>query len=159
MISKGEHAPDFTLERQDGRPFTLSKEVEHGPLVLFFYPRDFTPICTAEACMFRDSHEELAAAGLRVFGVSPQSCEEHGRFRAAYGLTYSLLSDTKRTVISQYAEGLFGLRIPGFTRRVTYLIDRNMIVRDRVVADFHAAAHGRILAGARTMESEKDQSV
>lgn len=158
MVPQGEHAPDFTLDRHDGGSFTLSKEVAASPIVLFFYPRDFTPICTAEACMFRDMHAQLAGSGLRVFGVSPQTVAEHQRFVSTYQLSYFLLSDPTRKVISAYAGRMFGIRIPGFTRRVTYLIDRNMMVVERITADLSATAHGRILAAARKSGSASVQS-
>lgn len=150
MIKPGETAPDFTLSDQDGAPFTLSAELAHGPLVLFFYPADFTPVCTREACMFRDAHAQLADAGVRVVGISPQDSASHRRFREAHSLPYRLLADPQRTVIAPYAGTVAGIPLPFFTRRVTYLIARNGVVADRVIADLSEASHRRIIAAARS---------
>ena len=86
MLDKGERAPDFTLPDQDGRERTLSSLLEGEALILYFYPADFTPGCTREACDLRDLHTQILAAGLHVVGVSPQSPDSHRRFRDEYGL-------------------------------------------------------------------------
>ena len=72
MLQAGDRAPEFELADDHGRIVRLSELLAHGPLVLYFYPADFTPVCTKEACMFRDAHADLAAQGIRVFGVSPR---------------------------------------------------------------------------------------
>lgn len=149
MLRKNSIAPDFTLTRHDGKSFRLSEEIRSGPLILFFYPRDFTPICTAQTCMFRDEHEELSRSGVRVVGVSAQSPEEHDHFRRAYGLTYGLLSDPKRRVIRIYAGSVLGINLPLITRRVTYFIDDRMCIRERIIADYSAERHRSILEAAR----------
>lgn len=153
MIRPGEAAPDFTLPDQDGASFTLSRELAEGPVVLFFYPADFTPVCTAEACMFRDEHARLADAGLRVVGVSPQSSESHRRFREAHALPYRLLADPERRVIGRYAGSVAGVRLPVLTRRVTYLIAKDGRVAERVIAAFSAERHRAIIEAARAMSS------
>lgn len=72
MLSIGDVAPDFELADDQGRPRRLSRELALGPVALYFYPADFTPVCTRQACMFRDRGDELARAGVRVLGVSPR---------------------------------------------------------------------------------------
>jgi thioredoxin-dependent peroxiredoxin len=138
MLAPGSRAPEFTLPDQDGRERSLTSLLSDGPLILYFYPADFTPGCTAEACSLRDLHTEIQHAGLRVVGVSPQSSESHQRFAQKYGLKYTLLADPDKTVIRMYdANGPLGIAV----RRVTYLIDQNRIVIDSVLADFRISRH------------------
>ena len=80
MLEKGSQAPDFDLVAPDGRRHTLKALLTDGPLILYFYPADFTAGCTKEACSFRDLHQELMKAKLRVVGVSPQDVDSHRRF-------------------------------------------------------------------------------
>src|SRR5271170_4458466 len=81
MLPIGGRAPEFTLPDQDDQRVSLSTLLRHGPLILYFYPADFTPGCTREACSIRDLHVEIMGAGLDVAGVSPQSPETHRKFR------------------------------------------------------------------------------
>src|ERR1041385_7117992 len=93
MLAIGSRAPEFTLPDQDDRPVSLTTLLNRGPLILYFYPADFTPGCTREACSIRDLHSELTRAGLTVAGISPQSPESHKRFRTKHNLPFTLLSD------------------------------------------------------------------
>lgn len=141
MLKAGMNAPDFSLTDDAGKPVTLKDLLAHGPLVLYFYPADFTPVCTAEACMFRDAGAILASAGVRVVGVSPQGHESHARFKKAHGLNFSLLSDPGRTAAKAYgATGMFGF-LPFGVRRVTYLITKQGIIADAVAAEFSVGKH------------------
>jgi len=90
MLKPGKAAPEFALPDQDGREARLSALVSGGPLILYFYPADFTPGCTKEACDLRDLHAQIISSGLTVVGVSPQSPESHRRFREKYGLPFTL---------------------------------------------------------------------
>ncbi|MEM9373203.1 MAG: peroxiredoxin [Planctomycetota bacterium] len=147
MIGVGERAPDFELLAHDGRLVRLSERLEQGPVVLYFYPADFTPVCTAQACMVRDAHDRLLAAGYQVLAVSPQSADSHGRFDRKHGLGFALLADTERVVIRAYgASGLFGL----LTRRLTLLIGEDGIVRDRAVGDLSVTKHRKLIERATT---------
>jgi peroxiredoxin Q/BCP len=138
MLTPGERAPEFTLPDQDNRERSLTSLLGDGPLILYFYPADFTPGCTAEACTLRDLHTEIQHAGLRVVGVSPQAPESHRRFRAKYTLPFTLLSDPDKTVIRMYdVNGPLGIGV----RRATYLIDQARTIQDAVLADFRIGRH------------------
>ena len=138
MLAPGSRAPEFTLPDQDGRDRSLTSLLGDGPLILYFYPADFTPGCTAEACALRDLNTDILRAGLRVVGVSPQSAESHKRFAQKYGLKYTLLADPEKTVIKMYdADGPLGIAV----RRITYLIDQARIVQDALLADFRISRH------------------
>ena len=138
MLEIGDEAPDFTLPDERGEAVSLSDLLSAGPAVLYFYPADFTPVCTAEACTFRDMHPQLAAAGLRLAGVSPQGQNSHVRFKRKHELPFALLSDPDKRVITRYgANGPLGLG----TRRVTYLISPGGRIEARVRADLSAARH------------------
>ena len=145
MLKPGDTAPDFTLPDELGRPTNLTAVLATGPVALVFYPRDFTPVCTREVCMVRDSHGDLAAAGINVLGVSADSVESHERFRSQHRLTFPLLADVDKTVYRAYgALGLFGFG----TRRVTYLISRDGKILDAVNAALRVGVHGALLQRA-----------
>src|SRR5512147_2992011 len=99
MLENGRKAPDFELADQQGRKHTLKKLLADGPLILYFYPADFTPGCTAEACSFRDLHQDLMRANLRVVGVSPQDEASHKRFAAKHDLNFPLLADPDKQAV------------------------------------------------------------
>jgi thioredoxin-dependent peroxiredoxin len=138
MLAMGGRAPEFTLPDQDGQSVSLSTLLRHGPLILYFYPADFTPGCTRQACALRDLHGEILRAGLELAGVSPQSPESHRKFREKHQLPFTLLSDVDRFVIRMYdVLGPLGFRV----RRATYLIDQARYIRGAVLADFRISAH------------------
>ena len=138
MLAIGARAPEFTLQDQDGRNLSLSNLLRRGSLILYFYPADFTPGCTREACLIRDLHSEIGQAGLEVAGVSPQSPESHRRFREKYQLPYTLLSDPDKFVTRMYdLRGPLGIGV----RRGTYLIDQARYIRAAVLADFRISRH------------------
>ena len=138
MLKPGIEAPGFTLPDHDGRPRRLSDLVAEGPLILYFYPADFTPGCTREACDLRDLHARILSAGLRVFGVSPQSPDSHRRFRKEHALPFTLLSDEDKVAIKAYdVEGPLGIGV----RRATYLIEARGRIADAVLADFNVGKH------------------
>ncbi len=125
-VGVGDPAPDFELPSSTGETVRLSDFRGQSEVVLFFYPKDNTPGCTTEACAFRDSHETFRAAGAEVIGISSDPADSHRRFADRFRLPFRLLSDADGAVRSLYGVprtlGLF----PG---RVTYLIDRDGIVR------------------------------
>lgn len=138
MLKAGDLAPDFRLPDHDGKLRRLSELLGDKPLILYFYPADFTPGCTKEACDLRDLHVRILASGLRVVGVSPQPPESHRRFREEYGLPFVLLSDEDKTAIKAYGvDGPLGIGV----RRATFLIDARRRIADAVLADLMIAKH------------------
>jgi len=122
----GERAPDFTLPDAAGQAVRLADLLARKVVVLYFYPKDETAGCTAEACAFRDAYEDFTAAGAEVVGVSRDDAASHTRFAAHHKLPFTLLSDADGTV-----HALYGIQSRlGFLRdRVTFVIDRSGIVR------------------------------
>ena len=138
MLAMGGRAPEFTLPDQDEQSVSLSTLLRHGPLILYFYPADFTPGCTREACGMRDLHGEILQAGLDVAGVSPQDPASHRAFREKHHLHFRLLSDVDKSVIRMYdVMGPLGFGV----RRATYLIDQARYIRAAVLADFRISEH------------------
>jgi peroxiredoxin Q/BCP len=137
-VRVGDPAPDFTLPAATGEPIRLSQFRGRSAVVLFFYPKDHSLICTAEACSFRDSFEALQSAGAEVIGVSADTVESHRQFAARNRLPFLLLSDTAGSVRARYGVPRTLGIIPG---RVTYLIDREGIVRHIVSSQFQPAWH------------------
>ena len=151
MLAIGAHAPEFTLPDADGRSVSLQELLKSGPLVLYFYPADFTAGCTREACQIRDLHPQIESAGMQVAGVSPQSPESHRAFRDKYHLPFILLSDVDRCVIRMYGvRGPFGLGV----RRATFLIDATGEILDAVASDLRIGVHTRFVSQAATRSSE-----
>ncbi|MEM9661561.1 MAG: peroxiredoxin [Planctomycetota bacterium] len=138
MLKPGETAPDFSLPDASGELVSLASLIERGPAVLYFYPADFTPGCTAQACMVRDLHGELTAAGLRVVGISPQKPASHAKFAEKFGLPFTLLCDTDKSVAKRYG-AVWPLGIA--FRRVTYLVDQDRRIIDAVTADLNIGKH------------------
>jgi peroxiredoxin Q/BCP len=125
-VSVGDEAPDFTLSNQSGEVVRLRDFIGKKIIVLYFYPKDFSRGCTAEACAFRDSYEVFKDEGAEVIGVSSQSVDSHRRFALANMLPFILLSDEESKVRKLYGvPSTLGL-LPG---RVTYIIDKKGIVR------------------------------
>lgn len=138
MLSPGEIAPDFSLPDQDGRRRGLAELQGGGPLILYFYPADFTPGCTKEACDLRDLQAGILSAGLKVVGISPQSPDSHRRFREQHSLPFTLLSDEDKRVIRLYdVDGPLGIGV----RRATFLLDAKRRIVDAVLADLRIGRH------------------
>jgi len=125
-IQVGDKAPDFTLPSQSGEPVRLNDRLGDRVVVLYFYPKDDTPGCTAEACAFRDSYEAFTDAGADVIGISSDSTSRHAAFAGRFQLPFALLSDQGGQIRKSYGvPAVFGI-LPG---RVTYVIDRTGRVR------------------------------
>ena len=132
--------PEFKVQAfQNGSFKTVSHEDVKGKwAIFFFYPADFTPGCTREACSFRDLHQELLKARLRVVGVSPQDVDSHQRFAQQHGLNFTLLADPGKEAVKAYdLDGPLGFGV----RRGTYLIGRDGRIKDSVLADLRIGAH------------------
>lgn len=137
-VQVGSPAPNFTLPDQKGQPISLSNFVGDKNVVLYFYPKDNTPGCTAEACAFRDSYEVFKDAGAEVIGVSADSETSHQGFASRNRLPFILLSDRGGNVSKLYGvRAMWGL-LPG---RVTFIIDKQGIVRHIFSAQFAAQRH------------------
>ena len=137
-VKVGDRAPDFTLPSLTGEPVSLESFFGKKNIVLYFYPKDNTAGCTAEACSFRDSYEVFQEAGAEVIGVSSDSEASHQQFASKYKLPFILLSDLGGVVRKFYGvPSTFGL-IPG---RVTYVIDKKGIVRHIFSSQFAPEKH------------------
>jgi peroxiredoxin Q/BCP len=154
MLKAGERAPEFTLPDETATDRSLTELLSTGAIVLYFYPADFTPGCTRQACVLRDLHDEIQRAGLRVVGISPQSPESHAKFRAKYNLPFVLLSDQHKAVIKMYGvNGPLGIGV----RRASYLIDGGRRIRDSVLADFMISRHAEFVRNAITLRAANPQ--
>jgi peroxiredoxin Q/BCP len=150
MLPIGSRAPEFTLPDHNDQSVSLSTLLRHGPVILYFYPADFTPGCTREACNIRDLHAELLHAGLDVAGISPQSPDSHRRFREKYSLPFTLLADVDKFVIRMYdVLGPLGFGV----RRATYLIDQARYIRAAVLADFRIGQHTEFVRRAAALSA------
>mgnify|MGYP000449487203 CR=1 FL=1 len=141
MLKIGDRLPEFTLNDQDDSPFNI-KSVIGKPLVLFFYPKDHSPGCTAEVCSFRDQHEVFQEYGATVIGVSFDSVESHKKFSKRHRLPFTLLSDPKRKV-----QKLFGITKSTFGvsySRVTFVVDREGIIVKILENALMATSHIRL---------------
>ena len=137
-VSVGAGAPDFALPSQYGETVRLGDLIGEKAVVLYFYLKDDTPGCTAEACSFRDGYEDFVEAGAEVVGVSSDSAESHERFAAGNGLPFILLSDGGREVRKLYGvSSTLGI----FPGRVTYVIDKGGVVRHVFSSQFGATRH------------------
>lgn len=127
MLAVGERAPDFSGVLADGTPIRLRDMLKQHHVVLYFYPRDFTPGCTREACSFRDHHGEIAALGAEIYGVSLDPPQKHAAFAERHQLPFPLISDTDRAIGRSFGV----LRLGGLllTKRVTFVIDRSGVIR------------------------------
>ncbi len=125
-IQVGDKAPDFTLTSQSGEQVRLQDRLGERAVVLYFYPKDETSGCTAEACAFRDSYEVFTDAGAEVIGVSSDSAEKHASFAEHHKLPFTLLADPGGKVRKAFGVPATLGVIPG---RVTYVIDQSGTVR------------------------------
>lgn len=152
-LQVGDKIPEFSAKDSDGNDFYSLSIVGKKPAVFYFYPKDNTPGCTAQACSFRDQYEDFKDLGAEVIGISSDSIASHEKFAKQYKLPFILLSDNDKKLRNLFGvkPSLFGL-IPG---RVTYVVDKNGIIQlvfDSLVATNHIP---RALETVRKMMSEK----
>jgi thioredoxin-dependent peroxiredoxin len=137
-IAAGQPAPDFELPDSEGKRIRLADFRGKKAVVLYFYPKDDTPGCTAEACSFRDSYEDFQDAGAEVIGISSDSASSHAKFAKRHELPFTLLSDAKGLVRKKYGvPSTMGL-LPG---RVTFVIDKSGVVRHVFNSQLQATRH------------------
>ena len=126
-LQEGDQAPDFEVNDQNGQPVKLS-DYKGKKVVLYFYPKDNTPGCTAEACNLRDNYSHLQKAGYEVLGVSTDNEKSHLKFIEKQELPFTLLADTEKHIHEKYGtwveKQMYGRKYMG-TARVTFLIDEN----------------------------------
>lgn len=139
-IAVGDHAPDFTAADQDGKQVRLSDYRHERVVVLFFYPKDGSPVCTREACAFRDAYEQFVEAGAVVIGVSGDSADSHRQFAAAHRLPFVLVADGDDSIRRAFGVPKTMGLLPG---RTTYVIDREGTVRLAFSAQMTADRHVR----------------
>lgn len=145
MLEAGSKAPEFVLANDRGGETTLSELLQNGPLILYFYPADFTPGCTKEACSIRDIHDDIQSVGLQVAGISPQDADSHKRFSNEFDLPFVLLSDPEKVAIEKYdVDGPFGVGV----RRATFLINQDRTIQDAVMADVRIGRHQEFIEKA-----------
>ena len=132
MLPVGTKAPDFTLKDKDGNEVSLS-DFAGKKVVLYFYPKDNTSGCTAEACDLRDNYERFLAQGYSIVGVSKDSADSHRKFAQKHSLPFPLIADTDRKILQDYQawgeKTLYGKKTEG-TLRKTYVIDENGVIVD-----------------------------
>ncbi|MBK6881187.1 MAG: peroxiredoxin [Elusimicrobia bacterium] len=138
MLKEGVVAPDFSAVLDDGQRFQLSAYKGEKNVVLYFYPRNFTPGCTRQACLFRDNYGGLDAYDAILVGISNNTADSHVRFRVKYKLPFPLIADPDKKLIELYdAKGPLGL----LTARVTYVIDKVGVIRRVLRHDFAVNRH------------------
>lgn len=138
MLKVGSQAPDFTATLDDGSEFRLGSYRGQKHVVLYFYPKDFTPGCTKEACSFRDNYGAISAYDAIIVGVSGDGGDSHASFREKHELPFPLIADAGRKLSELYdAKGW----IPFMPPRVTYVIDKAGVVRAAMRHDFKVTEH------------------
>ncbi len=124
-LKQGDKAPDFSVKDQNGNTTTLSQFLGKK-VVLYFYPKDDTPGCTAEACDFRDNYQGLIAQGIVVLGVSTDDEKSHQKFATKYTLPFTLLADTEKEIVASYGvwveKNMYGKKYMGLNRS-TFIIN------------------------------------
>ena len=141
-LQTGDKAPDFEVNDQDGNPVKLS-DYKGKKVVLFFYPKDNTPGCTAEACNLRDNYSQLQAKGYEILGISSDNEKSHIKFIEKQSLPFKLLADTDKNVHDLYGtwveKSMYGRKYMG-TARTTFIIDENGII-DEVIEKVKTKDH------------------
>ena len=137
-LKVGDLVPYFELKDQKGELFKSDTVIGQKPAVVYFYPKDETPGCTAEACSFRDSYEDFKELGAEVIGISSDSIGSHKRFAQRHRLPFILLADTKKVVqrLFKLPKILFGI----YTKRITFVIDEGckvVYIHDSLLASSH----------------------
>lgn len=156
MLTTGTKAPDFTTTDQDGKQVKLS-DFKGKKVVLYFYPKDQTPGCTAEACNLRDNYTLLQKQGYEVLGVSTDSEKSHQKFIAKEKLPFRLLADVDKTVHNKYGtwveKSMYGRKYMG-TARVTFIIDEKGIINE-IIEKVDTKNHtNQILKGISTSSTK-----
>ncbi len=130
QLKTGDKAPNFTAKDQNGASVSLA-DFKGKTVILYFYPKDDTPGCTAEACSFRDNYQSLQGKGFEVIGVSTDDEKSHKKFESKYNLPFPLIADSDKTIVEAYGvwveKNMYGKKYMG-TARTTFLIDGDGII-------------------------------
>ena len=138
MLKVGDVAPEFILPDENGNEVSLTQRLQESAVILYFYPADFTPGCTKEACAIRDIHDDIQSVGLDVIGVSPQDAESHKRFQEEHDLPFTLICDPDKIAVRMYdADGPMGFGV----RRITYLVSQGQRIQGALCADLKIGKH------------------
>lgn len=142
FLAEGTKAPEFSAKNQSGKEIKLSA-FKGKKVILYFYPKDDTPGCTAEACNLRDNYDELIKRGFEVIGVSPDEEKSHAKFQSKYNLPFNLVADTDKSILRAYGTwGMkknYGKEYEGVLR-TTYVIDEKGII-EKVLTKVDTGAH------------------
>jgi len=144
-LTPGSQAPDFMLSSTEGRTFKLSESMRDRPCILYFYPKDFTPGCTKEACDFRDNFSFFRELDIDVIGISRDSVQTHQKFKQTHQLPFELLSDERGDVSKKYKALLPFLNV---NRRITYLLDHEHKIIEVYESMFAASNHIKKMVAA-----------
>jgi peroxiredoxin Q/BCP len=129
-LKEGDRAPDFTAKDQNGKTVSLA-DYKGKNVILYFYPKDDTPGCTAESCSFRDNYQSLLSKGFEVIGVSTDDEKSHKKFETKYNLPFTLIADNDKHIVEAYGvwveKNMYGKQYMG-TARTTFIIDGNGII-------------------------------
>ena len=141
-LKEGQKAPLFEGMDQDGKKIKLS-DLSGKKVILYFYPKDNTPGCTAEACNLRDNHKELLNKGFKVFGVSPDNEKSHKGFAEKYSLPFPLIADPDKKILSLYGawgeKKMYGKTVTGVLR-TTFIIDEKGII-EKIISKVDTKEH------------------
>lgn len=144
QLKEGDKAPVFKGENQDGKEISLD-DFKGKKVVLYFYPKDNTSGCTAEACNLNDNYSELTAKGYEVVGVSPDSASSHLKFIAKYNLAFNLIADTDKKILEAYGvwaeKSMYGRKYMGVLR-TTFIIDENGMI-EKVITKVDTKNHAQ----------------
>jgi peroxiredoxin Q/BCP len=131
-LKAGDKAPDFTAKDQNGKEISLA-QFKGTQVILYFYPKDDTPGCTAEACDFRDNYQSLQGKGFQVIGVSTDDEKSHKKFETKYNLPFPLIADADKQIVEAYGvwveKSMYGKKYMG-TARTTFIIDADGIIKN-----------------------------
>lgn len=140
MLTINDKAPDFSAETADRGKITLSEFKNKKNVVLFFYPKAFSSVCSNQACRFRDAYEELTGYDCEIIGVSFDSIDTQNEFKTTHRLPYHIISDSDKAIAEAYEVMRFGGYLP-FVKRITFVIDKNGIIRNVIHHEFNISRH------------------
>jgi len=147
ILKEGDIAPDFTAKDQNGKEVKLSN-FKGKNVILYFYPKDDTPGCTAEACSFRDNYQSLVGQGFEVIGVSTDDEKSHKKFESKYNLPFTLIADNDKKIVEEYGvwgeKSMYGKTYMG-TVRTTFIISTEGVIKNIITKVDNANATQQVL--------------